>query len=1115
MKLSFLPALAGVMLMLTTIEAGAQNTEIHLPTSKLSVEQLLKEIEAQTNYLIIFSNREIDVKKEITLSETTGSVSDLLTQVFAGSGIHYEFEKDYIILSKLVPETARIPASVSGTIIDANGDPVPGANVLEKGTFNATTTDIDGKFTIKVAGDKSVLQFSFLGFVTQEVAVGNQTALSILLAEDTRTLEEVVVVGYGTMRKSLVTGAISSVKGSSLEQVGIMRADDALAGKTAGVQIISNSGQPGAGIDIRIRGVGTNGDAQPIYIVDGMTVGGLEYLNTADIESIEILKDAAAAAIYGARGGNGVVLITTKKGSEGNAYVSYNFSYGIQNIQRKIDVLNAKEYAIIQNEAAINGGNPAPFTQEQINSFDKGTDWQEALLYRNAPTMQHNLTFSGGSPRSVYNASFSYFDQDGILAKGKSNFKRYTASLNAEQKFFKDNILTVGETIVVSRVERQSVTQNSNVAGPLVGALNMDPLTPVYDSYQTDPLYGGFGTSRYVSQEVVNPVARIFFSHGRSYYTTVKGNTYAELKFLNDFKLRGTAGVDITWNGSYGYTPLYKLNSTTGNTTDNGASQAMDEYRNLNFEALLSWAHTYGKHDVSAMAGTELIQRSGTFISGNRNDLLIDNADYAYLSMAKAINPGVSGGVSDPSAVLSFFARANYAYDNRYIMTATIRRDGSSRFGTNYRFATFPSVSVGWNVSNEEFMQPAADILNILKLRASWGQNGNENISNFRYLSTISTYGLGYPFGSQLSDGALSVGAAPVRVPNPDLQWEASEQFNVGLDATVFNNLSLTVDYYIKTTKALLVTSPIPLFLGNDFPVMNAGTVRNSGIEIAASFNKNIGKVSISVDGNIAFNKNEVTYVGSYTKFVDGTTVQGFSGAITRMEEGHPMAYFRGYQTEGIFQNWDEINSYTYTNPETGAVSLIQPNAKPGDFRFRDNDNNGVIDDSDRTNIGDPYPAAIFGFNLNVGYANFDLGINTSGTAGSKIFSVLRRVDLPMSNYGSWALDRWHGEGTSNTIPRVTQNDLNQSWSRPSDFYVMDGSFWRIRNVTLGYTIKVPPHYYIQKIRIFGAVSNLYTFTKYRGYDPEIGGGVLSVGIDRGIYPRPRILSFGVNLFFQ
>jgi TonB-linked SusC/RagA family outer membrane protein len=1005
--------------------------------------------------------------------------------------------------------------TVSGTVLDDANEPAVGVSVLVKGTTKGVSTDALGGYTIQVPAD-ATLVFSFVGMGDKEEPINGRERIDVTLSEVANQLDQVVVVGYGTMKKSLVTGAISSIKGASLEQVGISRADDALAGKTAGVQIISNSGQPGSGIDIRIRGVGTNGTAQPIYIVDGMAVGGIEYLNPSDIESMEVLKDAAASAIYGARGGNGVVIITTKKGRDGNAYLSYNFSYGIQNIQRKIDVLTAKEYAIIQNEAAVNGGKPEPFTQDQINSFNRGTDWQEALLYRNAPTLQHNLTFGGGSRRSSYNMSLSYLDQDGIMAEGKSNFKRYTGTLNAEQKILKDDILTVGTNLVLSRVDRQSVTQNSSTAGPLVGALNMDPLTPVYDLYQTDPLYHGFGSSKYVSQEVVNPVARVYFSHGTSYYTTVKANSYAELKFLEDFKLKGSAGVDLTWNGSNGYTPLYKLNSTTGNTTNNGASQAMDQYQTLNYEGLLTWAHTYGKHDVMALLGTTLIQRSSKFISGNRNDLIIDSPDYAFLSMATGINPGVSGGENNPSALLSYFGRANYAYDDRYMAAFTLRRDGSSRFGPNNRYGTFPSVSVGWNISNESFMEPAKRILSSLKIRASWGQNGNESIGDFAYLSTISTYGLSYPFGSQDISNALNVGAAPVKVPNPDLKWETSEQTNIGIDASVLDNsLSLTADFYVKTTKDLLVTSPTPLFLGNTFPTMNAGTVRNTGVEFFASYRNNIGKVNFEINGNIAFNKNEVTYVGTQTRVVEGATIQGFSGAVTRMEEGHAMAYFRGYKTQGVFQNWDEINSYIYTDLSTGTVNLIQPNAKPGDFKFKDVNGDGKIDDNDRTDLGDPYPSAIFGINLSVNAYGFDFSVSTNGTVGSHIFSTLRRVDLPMSNYQSWVLNRWHGEGTSNSIPRVTQNDANQSWSSPSDFYLKDGSYWRIRNVTLGYTVKIPPQYRIQKIRGFVAVSNLYTFTRYTGYDPEIGGTVLGTGIDRGVYPRPRTVSFGVNLFFQ
>ena len=664
---------------------------------------------------------------------------------------------------------------------------------------------------------------------------------------------------------------------------------------------------------------------------------------------------------------------------------------------------------------------------------------------------------------------------------------------------------------MVSHVKKQSVTQNSSTAGPLVGALNMDPLTPVYDPYQTDELYGGFGVSKYVSQEVVNPVARIYYSNGRTLYTTMKGSVFAELKFLNDFRLRGSAGADITWTDGFGYSPMYKLNSTTGNTSANGASQSYDQNRRFSYEGYLTWGHVYdGRHDVSAMIGASLLQRSSLSLSASRNDLKIDDEDHAYISMATNSSASASGGPGNPSAIVSFFGRVNYAYDNRYMLTATVRRDGSSRFGPNNRFGTFPSVSVGWNVANESFLRDVR-WLDALKFRASWGQNGNENIGDFAYLATISTYGLGYSFGSQNANGSLAVGAAPVKVVNPDLKWETSEQTDIGLDVRFFGCLGLTFDYYVKKTKDLLVTTPVPLMLGNSFPTANAGNVKNSGVEFAVDFQRQFGKWNIAVNGNISYNKNRVTYVGTDTGYVTGSTVQGITGAVTRMEAGHAMSYFWGYKTLGIFQNQAEIDAWV-----NSKGVQIQPDARPGDFRYQDTDDNGTIDDNDRVDLGNPFPKVTFGLNVNVSAYGFDLGITSAGQAGNKIFSVLRRPDLTMSNYGAWVLDRWHGEGTSNSIPRVAHNDTNLNWTRPSDFYLRDGDFWRIRNITLGYTVNIPEKYYLRKVRVFASVDNAFTFTKYDGYDPEVGNGgsILGSGIDRGVYPRPRTVSVGLNLTF-
>ena len=1010
----------------------------------------------------------------------------------------------------LLPGSAQSQSTVSGIVTDASGEGIAGVAVIVKGTTTGTSTDMKGAYTIR-ASKSDVLVFSFLGYKTQEVAVHNRMEIDVRLESDAQLVDEVVVVGYGVQKKSLVTGAISSVKGSALETTGIMRADDALAGKTAGVQVVSNSGQPGSDVQIYIRGIGTNGTATPIYIVDGMAVSGIEYLNPGDIESIEVLKDAAASAIYGARGGNGVVLITTRRSKDGQWSVNYDFSYGIQNIARKIDVLNAREYAIIQNEAAANSGATLLFTDEQIASFRQGTDWQEAILNRNAGVQRHNVRVSAGTARSSFNGSASYLNQDGILAEGKSNFKRYTINLAAEHKLLRNDALTVGENVVVSHVKKQSVTQNSSTAGPLVGALNMDPLTPVYDPYQTDELYGGFGVSKYVSQEVVNPVARIYYSNGRTLYTTMKGSVFAELKFLNDFRLRGSAGADITWTDGFGYSPMYKLNSTTGNTSANGASQSYDQNRRFSYEGYLTWGHVYdGRHDVSAMIGASLLQRSSLSLSASRNDLKIDDEDHAYISMATNSSASASGGPGNPSAIVSFFGRVNYAYDNRYMLTATVRRDGSSRFGPNNRFGTFPSVSVGWNVANESFLRDGR-WLDALKFRASWGQNGNENIGDFAYLATISTYGLGYSFGSQNANGSLAVGAAPVKVVNPDLKWETSEQTDIGLDVRLFGCLGLTFDYYVKKTKDLLVTTPVPLMLGNSFPTANAGNVKNSGVEFAVDFQRQFGKWNIAVNGNISYNKNRVTYVGTDTGYVTGSTVQGITGAVTRMEAGHAMSYFWGYKTLGIFQNQAEIDAWV-----NSKGVQIQPDARPGDFRYQDTDDNGTIDDNDRVDLGNPFPKVTFGLNVNVSAYGFDLGITSAGQAGNKIFSVLRRPDLTMSNYGAWVLDRWHGEGTSNSIPRVAHNDTNLNWTRPSDFYLRDGDFWRIRNITLGYTVNIPEKYYLRKVRVFASVDNAFTFTKYDGYDPEVGNGgsILGSGIDRGVYPRPRTVSVGLNLTF-
>jgi TonB-linked SusC/RagA family outer membrane protein len=1007
---------------------------------------------------------------------------------------------------------AQESRTITGIIKGQNDNaPISGVSVYVKGKAAiGTTTDALGHFSLKVPAATETLIVSSVGIKDKEVSVRGTSNVEVTLSTAAQSMNEVVVVGYGTQKKSLVTGAITSIKGNDLVQAGVMRADDALQGKAAGVVVTANSGQPGTAMSIRIRGVGTNGTAQPLYIVDGMAVGDIEYLSATDIESMEVMKDAASAAIYGARGANGVIIITTKKGSEGKTSVQYNGYYGWQNIARKVPVLDAHQYTVIQNEAAFNGGQSLPFTSEDLDYYSKykGTDWQEAVLYRNAPVTQQQISFRGGDKTSSYNMSASYFGQDGILAKDKSKFERYTFSINSDKKFFQ-GALTIGENLILTRMQKQAITQNSLTAGPLVSAINMDPLTPVYDTTLA-PKYHGYAVSQYVAQEIVNPVARIALSYGKNYYTKLTGGTYMELKFLKDFRFKTTIGAEVSWNGSSGYTPIYQLNSSTG-TTANGASMAMDENRMISWENVLTWSRKFNNvHDVTAMAGTTYMNGSDLFISGNRNDLIIDDPNYAYLSMATNTQPGVSGGLQSPYALYSNFGRINYAYDNRFLFTATIRRDGSSRFGPSHKFGVFPSASVGWNVTNEKFMQNINWIDN-LKIRGSWGQNGNDRIPDFAYMSLISTYGLGYVFGSQVPTNSIATGAAPTKTPTPDLKWEASEQLNFGFDVAFLKNFTATFDWYSKTTKDLLIGSvPIPLMAGNTFPTMNAGTVTNKGVEFALAYKKKIHAVTLDVNANIAYNKNEVTAVNNLTGFVSGASLQGLGGDITRMQVGHPMAYFWGFKTLGIFQNQDDINAYVY-NDGKGNKNLIQPSAKPGDFKFQDTNGDGKIDNNDRVDLGNPNPKLLGGFNLNLGYKNFDLGVNTSWTYGNKIFSVYHRLDLIKSNYPNWVLNRWHGEGTSNSVPAVTYNDANKSWGNPSDFYVKDGSYFRVRNVTLGYTYRHPSQYF-QSARLYFSVTNLFTFTKYGGYDPEIGGSPLTTGVDAGVYPHPRTVTVGCNI---
>jgi TonB-linked SusC/RagA family outer membrane protein len=983
-----------------------------------------------------------------------------------------------------------------------------GVTIYLKGNLSVITqTDNSGKFKIKVPANASTLVLSYVGMEKKEISIKTVTEINIYLTPDIQTANDVVVVGYGVQKKSLVTGAISSVSQKDLETPGIMRADQAIQGRVAGVTVMQNSGQPGSGVSIRIRGISTNSSTDPLYIVDGYPVTavpgsssvGLEDINPRDIESMEILKDAAASAIYGARGANGVVIITTKKGKTGKTKINYDYYYGIQNARKYLDVLDATQYARIVNESYFNSGLQLPFSEEDISKMGKGTNWQREIAYDNAPIQSHQLSLTSGTDKSSINASFSYFTQDGTIAKDKSNFKRYTGRINAEQKYLDGN-LVVGENITIAQVNRASIASNSVNAGPILGAINMDPVTPVLNDD------GTFGISRYVAQEIVNPVARLYYTYGGSSYTRMNGNAFGELQLAKGLKIKTTAAYTIEYDESHGYQPIYYLNATNYTLTS-GASKAFALNNWLNFENVLTYKKSIGQHSFTALVGNTVSTGNGTDVSGSKNGLLYDDPAHAYLNLAKDNTSASAGGGAWHTGLISYFGRLNYDYNGKYLLTATFRADGSSRFGPANKFGYFPSVSVGWNLKREDFLKQA-DWINSLKLRASWGQVGNDNIGDYRYVSTISTTAMSYYFGSS---GTQYVGASPSNISNPDLKWETSEQSDIGIDAILFKNVTATFDLYSKTTKGLLVTIPTPLLVGNQSPIGNAGNVSNKGIELSIGYHSNIGKLFYDVTANGAYNVNNVTYVGNALGFISGASANNQMTSVTRMQAGYPLGYFWLYQMDGIFQTQYDVKNYK--GPDG---TPIQPSAVPGDIRYKDVNGDGKIDNNDRTMVGSPHPKYNFGLNISLRYQNFDFNFFAYALTGNKIFNALRRWDLPTANYETTVLQRWHGEGTSNSYPRVSTGDLNGNFSNPSSFFLEDGSFARLKNLSLGYTVKNKnlQKAKISSLRFYVTGTNLFVLTKYTGLDPEIAGSSLGLGIDNGVYPQPRTVTFGASIGF-
>lgn len=1112
MKFSLLLVLA---FSLQSFAKGFGQEHINLNLEKATLKKVFKTIEQQGVCRFVYKDDILPRDQRISISVANASLDEVLKKVLRDTELSYKKVTGSLVVITTGGQTGQPAAQpVTGKVTNDKGEPMAGVSVQEKGTNNGTSTNVDGTFVLSVTDGNAVLIVSSIGFLTQEIKVENKNVINFTLVAENKNMEEVIVVGYGTQKKRTVTGAISSVKSTDLENMPVFRVEQSLQGRTSGLTITSASGQPGEASTVRVRGTTTIGNSDPLYVVDGVVVGGgIDYLSQADIETIDVLKDAASAAIYGTQGANGVILITTKKGKAGAIKVNYNGFVGTQAPWRKLDLLNATEYATLLNESYMAAGQPIRFANP--SSYGKGTDWQDAVFNNSAMIQNHELNISGGNERSTYFGSFGYLDQDGIVATSNSNYRRFTARFNSSHKISK--AITFGTNIGYTRTKSVGVGTNGEWGTPLNRAINLDPITPLVVTdpnvanqapYTNSPYIirdangNPYGISTIVTSEILNPVAALKVAQGNGWSDKIVANAFAEIEPIRGLKLRSSIGTDLAFWGDEGFQPLYYLNSINQNVDLNGYTRNSNRGMYWIWDNTASYTRSINKHNATVLIGSSAQKNYGESQGGTLRGLPVDNLKDASLSFSVPQANQFFWGGEYQSALASLFGRIIYDYDGKYLLNATIRRDGSSRFGSNNKYGVFPSVSAGWIVSRENFW-PSNDKVTFLKVRGSYGENGNDRIGDFRYVSTVGG-GRNYTI-----NGQLITGFSPNAIANPDLKWESTSQLNFGLDAVLFNKLNVTIDWYNKKTSDMLLGIDVPDYVGNNGPIGNIADMENRGIELELGYNGRVGDLTFNVSGNISHLRNRVTYLGEDKIFLNGQTFGPQGVEMTRTMIGYAIGSFYGFKTNGLFQSWNEVNNYKNHNGD-----LLQPNASPGDLRYVDYNNDGVINNDDRHIIGDPTPDWSFGFTVNAAYKGFDLTIFGQGVAGNQVFQAIRRFDLPTANYTKEALGRWVGEGSSNYFPRLVFNDPNQNFSRSSDFFLKKGDYFRIKTLQIGYSFadNIIRKAGLSKLRVYVMSNNLATFTKYTGFDPEIGGG--SYGVDRGIYPQARSFMVGVNLGF-
>ncbi len=1138
--IKFIFILMALFVMGAQVSAGAysKTTKLSLKMKNASIGSVLNQIEDQSEFQFVFNENDINIHQKIDIDVNNDKIESILDKIFEGRGISYKVDERQITLesSAETRSSSFQQRIITGTVLDGNGEPVPGVSVVVKGTTAGTITNNDGNYTLSVPAGADVLVFSFVGMKTREIPIDSQSVIDVSMETETIGVDEVVVVGYGTQKKSDLTASIASVNAEDLPESASLSINNMIQGRVAGVDIVSSSGMPGAGVSIKIRGVSSINNSEPLYVIDGVQFfnsGGesfniMSMINPQDIESIEILKDASAAAIYGANGANGVILVTTKKGKKGMAKVTFKTQYGVAQTPKKLDLLNADEYVDLLIEQQTNYY-PNSALDEVVGPtvLDYGysrvdrTDWQD-VVFRNADLYQADLSVSGGGENANYLFSMGYADQEAIVIG--ADFTRYTIRLASD--FQLGDHISIGENMNLAYTTRHDAAGSGSTL--IVGALRMAPYVPVYD----DNNWWGFGNNNNVNDNnnADNPMTTVFYRDDSQKDARVFGNVYANINFLKS--LRYYVSMGINFNNHY--RNLFVQTHVNSNETE---PQSLEENYSWGMDPLLeqtlTFDDTFGQHSITLLAGMSVARYGGgRSITVTGKNFPNEELDNILLAKDKLI----SDENIRESASLSYFGRVNYGFADKYLLTGIFRADASPNFAPQNRWGYFPAVSAAWKMQEESFIRDNLPEISNLKLRVGWGKNGISNIGAYQYLSYMHSTGITYPVGMPGAEQYL-IGTTIKALASPDIQWEEATTTNIGLDVGIWNNrFTFTFDYFKKVTDNILVTVPTSPSMGLGLAggaeggnrIANAALATNDGFELSATYSNYDHDFKYNISGNFTYVTNEVTALGAGEP-ITGPQYNG-QAAITLTDEGHPIGSFYGFKVDKVYETQAEVDADNAAAQAAGAEYFQNDATSPGDIRFRDTDGNGYIDDEDRTYIGSPIPKYTYGLTFDANYKGWDFATTLTGVADADIYSAFYTWNLEgmrvTGNHTTYVKDRWTPDNTMTDVPRAISADPGNNL-RTSDRYISSGAFAKLRNVSIGYSIPADVLANlnlgtVSKLRLYASAQNLVTFSSYKGLDPEVAaidpgdlnGYNLGRGIDDGFTPHPRIYMFGVEVVF-